>query len=93
MSPLKGVITQINRGLIEILLTSGTRIKCVGKKGMLLGSRVKVFYDFTRMRVRNVELEGKSFEGSEIEPKEEEDEDTETIDPRFDYYDSLVKGQ
>lgn len=91
MSPLTGVITKIRRDVMFILLNSGTIIQAPRQAKFNFGSRVKILYDFTRMKVRDIVLESEVIEGCGLEqPIVEDDEDTEIIDPQFEYYDSLI---
>ena len=91
MRPIDGVVTKLREKDMDILLKSGTKIRVPRENKFKLGSRVKVHYDFTRMKVNSVVLDGELFPGEElIDPGEEEDDCSDTEYNLLSNYDALI---
>ena len=57
MSPLRGIVTT-NRGKLIIKVENGVIIEKWETAGLQPGNKVLIFYDFTKRRIRKIEIEG-----------------------------------
>ena len=54
MSPSQGVVVDTNGGLLGVRLATRALVHVAKQKGLRLGDRCYILYDYTRMRVREV---------------------------------------
>lgn len=91
MQPINGIVVKLRERDVDILLKSGTVVQVIRERKFNLGSRVKVLYDFTQMKVKSVLLENEIFPDSELEDTGEEEQDDEALEYSvlLSYYDGL----
>lgn len=78
MKPLKGTVTDVLDGL-QIRTEDGLSVHWPHRMGLKLGSKVLVFYDFTRRRVKDAfGVKDFSIIDKLTEPKEEPSETEDT---------------
>lgn len=70
MRPVKGVVTGTKGSTLVIRLESGVTINTPKKKGLSIGKPVLVSYDFTKGKIRNVQLEVKHERAFEMQVEE-----------------------
>ena len=90
MRPIDGIVAKLREKDMDVLLKSGTTVRVPRENKFKLGSRVKVHYDFTRMKVNSVVLDGELFPGEELIDPGEEVENNPTEYDLLSNYDELV---
>lgn len=53
MKPIKGIVTSVLDGL-HITTESGSSIHWPHKTGLKLGTKILIFYDFTKQKIREI---------------------------------------